>query len=531
MSRYVFICFTIQAIFTSILVANPGNAQNSKQLDEIELNLRSSSEDLARALQKIERQTSFSFVFNDADVDLSLPVDLPKGKQNLFNVLQVLANDAKLQFKRINDNIYIVSGADAQSAVVDETPPVIDDQDTFVAGNITASDDGSAIPGVNILLKGTTQGTTSDADGNYRIRADPSTTLVFSFVGYATQEITVGNQTTIDVVMELDYTEMEEIIVIGYGTAKKKDLTGAVARVEAEDFEKQASTSLIEYLNGTVAGFNSNQNPSAAGGGSIEVRGRNSLNASTAPLIVLDGVIYNGSLQDINPADIESIDILKDASSAAVFGSRAASGVVLVTTKKGTDGKPTINFSTKVGVATPSRDFKPYSAGEYTDFRRDYFRVAEPREDFFYHNPEELPGDISVEEWRNYSDNPQDDNTLEWLARLNFFDPEVENFLAGNTVDWYDEVMQTGVRQMYDLSISGKNDRLSYFWSLGYTNNEGIILGDQFATVRSRLNLDAKVNDWFNVGVNAQFAARDDSSVPGNLRDMYRVSPYGSFFN
>jgi TonB-linked SusC/RagA family outer membrane protein len=470
--------------------------------------------------------------------------------QELESILSEVLRTHKLQYQKLGEKLYVIQRVHKNEVdKIEQSPnhstnfekllppiqglhPNVNVLQKTISGTVTDQSTGEPLPGVNVLGKGTTAGTVTGIDGNYRITLeDEVTTLIFSSIGYTSQEVEINGRSTINIAMAEDIQSLEEVVVVGYGTVKKKDLTGAVGRIEAEDFEKQASTSVLEFLSGTVAGFNSNQNASASGGGSLEVRGRNSLNANTEPLIVLDGVIYNGSLQDINPADIESVDILKDASSAAVFGARAASGVVLVTTKKGIGGKPKINLSSKVGIASPARDFKPFDADGYLDFRRDYFRVAEPREEYYYHNPAELPNNVPLEEWRNYSNNPQDDNTQEWLGRLNFFDPEVENYIAGNTVDWYDEVMQSGVRQMHDLSISGKKDNISYFWSIGYTNNEGIIRGDQFSTVRSRLNLDAAVNDWLNVGVNAQYADRNDSAIPADLGDMYRVSPYGSFFS
>src|SRR5690606_4791188 len=233
------------------------------------------------------------------------------------------------------------------------------------------------IPGANIIVKGTTVGTVTDMDGRFMLEASGAeTVLVVSFVGYLKQEIAVGNQTQINIELHADQAQLEEIVVIGYGSQKKSDLTGAVTRVDAETFKNLPITNVSEMLAGTVAGFYGTQGTSAEGGSSLEVRGPTSLSAGTSPLIVLDGVIYQGSLSDINPNDIETIDILKDASSAAVFGSKAASGVILVTTKRGKEGKPTINLTTKVGFNQINNDkFGPLDAQGYEDFRRDFFRT------------------------------------------------------------------------------------------------------------------------------------------------------------
>src|SRR5690606_18643438 len=198
-----------------------------------------------------------------------------------------------------------------------------------VTGQVIDAATKETIPGANIIVRGTTVGTVTDMDGRFVLDASgPEAVLVVSFVGYLKQEIAVGNQTQINIELHADQAQLEEIVVIGYGSQKKSDLTGAVTRVDAETFKNLPISNVSEMLAGTVAGFYGTQGTSAEGGSSLEVRGPTSLSAGTSPLIVLDGVIYQGSLSDINPNDIETIDILKDASSAAVFGSKAASGVI-----------------------------------------------------------------------------------------------------------------------------------------------------------------------------------------------------------
>lgn len=401
-----------------------------------------------------------------------------------------------------------------------------------ISGNVLDSLSQTGLPGVTVIVKGTQRGTTTNAEGHYTIECGMKDTLSFSFVGYTQKEMYVGAKTTIDIALESNVNALDELVVVGYGTMKKSDLTGAVIRLDAKTFKNQPMTQLTDMLTGTVAGFNANQSTTAAGGSSLQVRGPKSLNASTNPMVVMDGVIFNGSISDVNPADIETIDILKDASSAAVFGARAAGGVILITTKKGTVGKPVINFSANVGITETTNDFKPFDAQGYLTFRRDLLRATNPNNPgFYYDNPAQLPSGVTLDQWRNASNNPQTDNTQEWLGRLRFFPIETENYLAGKTVDWYNEVIRKGVRQNYDVSIGGGSKNVTYYWSLGYQNNEGLIRGDKFSTIRSRLNVDFKVTDWLNVGVNTQFADRDESTVTANLGQMYLMSPYGSMFD
>ena len=406
-------------------------------------------------------------------------------------------------------------------------------QQQVVTGTVTESVTGEPMPGVNIVVSGTNIGVMTDINGKYSIQVpDLNSVLVFSFIGFNTLELSAQGKTTLDVKLVPDTKSLDEVIVVGYGTVKKSDLTGSVLRVETQALKSQAKTQLTDMISGSVAGFYVKQGTSASGGASsLEIRGQNSILANSNPLLVLDGVIFNGSIADINPNDIATIDILKDASSSAVFGSRAASGVVIITTAKGEAGKPKITFTTTLGMSDAARDVKPFGPEGFLNFRRDALESIIPKSPYYYHNPNELPDDLTIEQWRQYSANPNADNTQEWLGRLLLTSIETSNYLAGKTTDWYNEVTQKGINQNYDLSISGGTKDASYYWSIGYINNDGIIVGDKFSTIRSRLNLDMKVADFINVGINTQFSNRDQGSVTANLNQMYNCSPYGNLYN
>jgi TonB-linked SusC/RagA family outer membrane protein len=405
-------------------------------------------------------------------------------------------------------------------------------QQRTISGVVTGTDN-APFPGVSVMIKGTTVGTLTGADGKYTLSVPESAKiLVFSFVGMKTEEVGLGSSDVYNVKLSESLVGLDEVIVIGYGTAKKSDLTGSVSRVEGEDIQIQAPTQVVESLSGTVAGLYSVQSSSAQGGGSMEIRGPTSLTAGTEPMIVLDGVIYNGSLKDINPADIQSMDILRDASSAAVYGSKAASGVILITTTRGKLGKPTINFSSKIGIANTTNDLKPFGPEEYLDFHRDYFTEINTQLPYgYFFHPNELPDGVTLEQWRNMSANPAADNTDEWISRIGLWPIEIENYKAGRTTDFYDLCVVPGLRQDYNLSAGGATDQVQYYWSIGYLDNEGIIKGDEFSTIRTRLNLELKVTDWISVGANTQFAYRDESVVQADLGAMSNMSPYGSMWN
>jgi TonB-dependent starch-binding outer membrane protein SusC len=416
-----------------------------------------------------------------------------------------------------------------------------------VTGNVTA--DGSPLPGVTVVVKGTTVGTVTDPDGNYSLSVPANAkTLLFSFIGMKPQEIEIGTQSSFNVVLMPDVIGLEEVVAIGYGTMKKSDLTGAVSSVKASQVENEKPQALQDMLRGNIAGLQVGFSTTAKGGGDMEIRGDNTLKAASNPLIVLDGVIYQGALEDINPNDIESLDVLKDASSAAVYGSRSANGVVLVTTKKGAKGKPVINVNSSVGMATMGTLEEVYGPYEFVSWRTkvmqslNYYNAATNKKLYKFEDPNNLPEGVTKEMWL---DGSAGDETDIWLARLGMLPLEVANYKAGQSVDWTDMVFQNGLRQDYNISLSGRSEAVTYYMSLGYNNNEGIIVGDGFSTIRGRVNLDAKVTDWLTVGMNTQFSDRDESKMnranaDGSNPDptiqaawgtRINNSPWGSIYN
>ena len=410
-------------------------------------------------------------------------------------------------------------------------PNVLQNSTKQISGKIV-DEKGEALIGVNISVKGTSLGTISDIDGNFIINVQPDAVLIVAYVGYLSQEVGTSNKTMVKIVLKEDVKSLDEFVVIGYGAVKKSDLTGSVQKVDSKILKNQTGTQISEMLAGSVAGFNGVQGSSAKGGGSIEIRGRTSLNASTEPMIVLDGAIFNGSMLDINPQDVESIEILKDASSAAIYGARASNGVIMVSTKKGEKGKPMIAFSAQIGSASPTNMYKSYDKNGYMTYKRDMQRAKNPKMvSYYYDDPNNLPAGVTLDIWRNASANPQADNTKEWLSRLYFYQTEVDNYLNGNTVDWFSEAFGSGLRQKYDVNISGGSDKMSYFWSVDYEDNEGVITGDDYSAIRTRLNFDFTITDWLTAGINTHFTDRDESAVPVDLSTMYYMSPYGSMFN
>lgn len=398
---------------------------------------------------------------------------------------------------------------------------------------------GEPIIGASVMLKGEAVGAITDVNGQYSVKVKKERgVLVFSYIGYSTVEREFGKSTrSLDVVLTEDAEMLNEVVVVGYGTMKKKDLTGSVTRISKEVMETKAATNLVEYLRGTVAGFNSSLGNTASGGGTMEIRGPNSLKANTEPLVVLDGSIYYGLLQDINPSDVESIDVLKDASSSAIYGARGAAGVIMVTTKRGKSEKPLIQVSTRIGLTSVGKMADVYSPAGYLQMRSDYYKTKDyfapagsKKPNGYYDNPDKLPDGVSKEDWAKYDPSFSGDYVETWLNRIALQPIEIENYKKGLTTDWLDEVFRTGLRQDYDVSVSGKSSRTNYFLSMGYVDNEGVKVGDDYSNVRSRINIESEITKWLTVGVNAQFANRTDGSVPIDLTSASKASPYGMMY-
>lgn len=470
----------------------------------------------------LEKETGCRFFYNDDLKFIDKTVNMKVSDQNIDQVLNRLFESTGLSYKKLDNDLVVVA-------------PMKDLQQNVVTGKVTDASNGDPMPGVNILVKGTTIGTLTDVEGRYSLEltsGDP--VLVFSFIGYATREVSVSGRSQIDVELSPELTGLDEVVVIGYGTAKKSDLTGAIAQVKAEDLKNYSPSNVSDLLRTSIPGLNVGYATSAKGNSSIQIRGETTLTAGSSPLIVVDGVIYNGDLSDINPDDIDRMDIMKDASSAAVYGSRATNGVISITTKRGSSDKATINFSTTLGIATAANRVRPYDKDTFIQWRSDMFKsvfsATVPQEPW---SPFDDPRTIDAQylnEWLAYHGTTQENMVDAWLSGLRLTGREATNYKEGNIIDWEDIIYHNGKRQDYNLSLSGKHNDLTYYWSLGYMDNEALTIGDEFSTIRSRINLEGKAADFLKVGLNANFSYRNESSVPANNDQYMNLTPYSSYY-
>ena len=302
-------------------------------------------------------------------------------------------------------------------------------QNISVQGKVTGADNGAPIQGVTVVVAGTSNATSTDESGQYKLlNVNPKGSLVFSFVGFNSIKEPINGTNQVNASMQRVASSLEQVVVIGYGTAKKKDLTGAISSVNVEKLQNENPTSVQDAMRANVPGLTVGVSSGAKPGGDLQIRGTNSLNAGTSPLIVVDGVIYYGALSDINPQDIASVDVLKDASAAAVYGAKSASGVILINNKKGKAGKPTINFNSNLAVATMDVNQPVYQGQDFVNWRVDVQNSIHgfKEKPFQFNDPRTLPSNISINDWLAY-DASSGDPVNVWLTRINF------RFERGNT--------------------------------------------------------------------------------------------------
>lgn len=474
MTKLMFFLTVVAVVNTTASVYSQGGT----------LNINVKDVPLRDLLREIEDKSDFAFFFNDQFVELDKKVTIAKANQTIDNFLKEVLQNTSLDFKILDDNFIVIIPKEAF-------------QGHRVKGIVTDAE-GSPLPGVNILEKGTTNGTVTDLDGNYTISVDnPDGILVFSYVGYLSEEIPISNQTSIDIALVEDIQALDEVVVIGYGTSKKRDIIGSVSSVSGEELAEVPLPSFDAALQGRASGIQVTQNGATPGGKvRILVRGTNSISSGTEPLYIIDGIpVDNGiksktrapqsinPLATLNPNDIESIEVLKDAAATAIYGSRGSNGVILITTKSG-KGESRTTFDVRTGISNPI-NLIDFVDGQQWISLIDQARSNSGQNEF---DPQTLVGD---------------------------YDPSVtftRNDFA-NT-DWYDVILQQGNFQEYNFSTSRGIENTSYYISAQYRTEDGILTGNKFDRFNVRSNIDFKPTDSFTTGVKLTFSQVKTENVP-----------------
>ncbi|HEX2922112.1 MAG TPA: TonB-dependent receptor [Bacteroidales bacterium] len=423
--------------------------------------------ELINVLDKIEQETGYYFLFNEKLIDTKKLITINVIDKDVNSVLQQLFSDSDIKYSIINDKIILTPGF-----LLSKVNPLI------ISGT-TVDETGNWMAGVNIHIDGSSIGTTSDSKGRFEISAkDRNDVLIFSFIGYEQQHKLVGDNKVMNIKMEPMVSDLEEVIVIGYGTLKKTDLTGAVVAVREESYKSQPVSRVDDILQGRSAGVIVTNISGAPGGTtSIRIRGSNSITGSNEPLYVIDGFV-GGNMADVNPTDIGSIQILKDASSTAVYGSRGANGVVLITTKRGPKGNPQLSLTSRYFISDPIKLWPLLKASEFT-------QVCNEKADVLG-------------------------------FRRPFTDQQVQEFEFNEGTDWQDLIYRKAIGEEIQLDYSGDNDLINFFISGNYLNQNGIIINSFFKRYALRTNLEAKLTKALTGSLKISFTRRESNNTDGN---------------
>ncbi|MEO8534307.1 MAG: SusC/RagA family TonB-linked outer membrane protein [Flavobacterium sp.] len=473
--RYVAKCQSIKKgfmaqliLFTALffigLTAKAGNVDMDKRIT-----LKVENESIKNILQKIEKQVDVHFMYEANQINTSQKASLKLNDVTLEYALDKICSSFFLKYEIISNNIVIKRNQKVTDAGQNKI---------IVSGTVFGGDDGMPLPGVGIKDKGSNATAATDFDGTFTIEINSSeAVLAFSYVGYVTQEIKVTEtQKNLNIKLVADVKQLQEVVVMGYGSIKKNEVLGAVGSVSMKETSSRTYNSAAELLQGTVAGVTViNNGGDPTGEPTINIRGIGSLNAET-PLIVLDGIIYSGSLNTINPNDIGSISVLKDAASAAIYGARASGGVILITSKKGTSERMNVNVNYQGGFQNVAKKLKVLNAAEYADAM-----------------------------------NTARDNA--GLPRIPAFDPAFEPTARTTKTNWMDEIFQTGEIQDLSISVNGKTEKSNFFLSGSYRKNEGILLNTAASRYTARANSSFKLAPNFTIGENLTYSLTDGQSA------------------
>lgn len=453
-------------LYLFILVITVMQATASVYSQTTRLNLKMENATISEVFDAIEKQSDFFFFYNKGQINDEQRVSINLKNSKINEILTTVFGENTVSYEIIGKNIIV-------KPVNLSTHSAGQQQDKKVTGKVT-DPTGTPIPGASVVLKGTTTGVTTDIDGNFSLSLPmDAKTLIFSFVGMRSQEVAIGSKNTIGVVLEDESIGIDQVVVIGYGTQKKKDLSGSVASVKADQIKNIPVTTIEQALIGRASGVQVVQGAAPGDGATIRIRGI-STTGSNDPLWIVDGLPIGGAY-NINPSDIETIDILKDASAAAIYGSRAANGVIIVTTKRGKEGKTVVQFDSYYGYQQASKQMDLLSSPEFATMANEaYTNSARP------------------------------------------LNPLWANPASLSTTNWQDAIFQKGTLQNYNLSISGGTQKLKAALSLNYNNTEGTIITSKFERYSVRLNTDYEVSKRLRFGSNIQFSRNSSTGVTTN---------------
>lgn len=475
---------------------------------------------LVKVFNLIEQQSDYKFSFNENEI---APLRLPRisfKKEKIKTVLTYIEAQTNVQFKVVNKLIGVKVTSEAKKPapkLTSQTVPAENLPDVNIKGKVIDAADGSPLIGATIQAKGSDAGTVSDVEGNFALNVPAEVkSLVVSYVGYRTLEIPIGNQTNFSIQLSTDATSMNEVVVVGYGTAKKKDLTGALSSVSGEKITEIASTNLVQALQGRAAGVTIQTQSWKPGTlPQIRLRGNRSINASNEPLYVIDGLPIVDGISEISPNDIESIDILKDASATAIYGARGANGVILIKTKQGREGKTQVEVNSYYGIQENLPLPKLMNAAEFVEFSREAQRNS-------------LGGAYST------VPNKELDFKNEQLIATPYMSANMQKAWESGTydpsklssTDWLSYGLRSGAIQDHQMSIRGGNEKTKFMVSGTYFNNLGVVKDQDYTRYSGRINFEHQVNKLLKIGVQSQYSNSRQNAGWSDIFDVYGLKSF-----
>ena len=500
---------TIQ-IFITLLFYGVSHAGSAQELLNKRINISKENTETRNALDQISKAANIRISFNSKLIPKGQMVTLYANNERLVEVLDRILTPIGVSYVIVNKQIILrkTQEKDQSEILPVENSPSMERK----LSGVVRDEKNEPLPGVSVVVKGTNMGTTTTQDGKFAIDApDESRTLIFSFVGYLSREIEIGSQSVIDITLAVDDKTLEEVVVIGYNRVKKSDVTGSVTSVGSDEIKKRPVANVLQAIQGRAAGVDVTSNERPGEMGSIRIRGNRSLSAGNSPLYVVDGIpLAAGGIESINPNDIESIDILKDASATAVYGSRGANGVILVSTKQGKTGKLSLNYIGTTTIENMHDRMDMMNSGQYITFRRDAYRRAGT-----YPAVATLKDDERIFGGDAFA-----------LANVRKgWESGTFNADLVPTTNWTDMVLKTGVTQDHTLSVSGGTDKMKAYGSLGYLFQDGTQLGQDFERFNSKFSVALTPLKWFRFGgsINGTYSvqnygfATSNATGPGNL--------------
>lgn len=536
----------LSALLTVIVMASPRSSNGQEVLDKV-ISISVENTKVKTALAEIERLVNIKFTYNPQSIPIHRKVSADYENEKLSNVLDGLLAPLRIQYELIGE--YIILRRSNTLVADDEGGLIPRGVVAHTVAGIVSDETGTPLPGVNVFVKGTTSGTTTDANGSYTLEVpDENATLVFSFVGYASEEILVGNRSNIDIALTPDIQALTEVIVMGYNTQERRDVTGSVVTVKADELKAVPVSNFANQLQGRAAGVIVSNDNTPGGGVAVRIRGIGSITGNNEPLYVIDGVPTTGNLNQLNPNDIETMQVLKDASAASIYGARANNGVIVITTKKGKAGVTKVSYNMYEGVQVPGNGpdllnsqqlvdimWADYKSRGLTDPATGALTVPDPRfgggprgviPDYFLSNRTgvnlgEPP--IGNDPMAHYTFDPSD--TEFGTTKFMIFQPDKNGF------DWYDAVYDPAPIRNHNLTVTGGSEQGRFAVSADYFQQNGIVVHNNFKRYSVRANTEFSIKNVVRFGENIQLSYTDNVGIPQARTEFspvggYTVAPY-----